>query len=385
MFKRLKRAIKGINQKQNGQVFILVLIVLALGGIILAPTLNYTATSLKHQQVHETKTLELYSADSGVTAAIYAFSKGKDAVDSYMLNGKNVTVTTSDLLGDGRNYLITSTATSPDGSSTTIHAGVNSSAGFDFLLDNAITSYWNVDIKGFVDGDILAGGTISCDNQECEETDISGNITQDYEFSSWPPYLYLANYYAANVTMDNLYGNQIDVATDLTNTPYLESLYQDGELLIQSSDANLAYNVTLEGTIYVTDELTIGGAKDFILDLNGHTIFCEAGITISGKCRIIGSGCIIARYDINFGPNGDVGSEDSFVFLFSIEGTTKLNPSGNFYGSIAGNIEVVQLPGSDATIIWNSIGSDGGVDFPIEAGVLGSYTEDIVIGGWGIS
>ena len=89
--KGVKQVIKEINQKQNGYVLILVLITLALGGIVLAPMLKYTATSLMPQQLHETKTLELYAADSGVASALSAISRNA-TVSPYILNGKTVSV-----------------------------------------------------------------------------------------------------------------------------------------------------------------------------------------------------------------------------------------------------------------------------------------------------
>jgi len=119
MVKRLRRAVKEINRKQNGQVLIIMLIVLALGGIVLAPTLNYAATSIKHQQLIETDALELYAADAGVEDALwklkYVGPLSKDY--SYSLgeqvNGMNVEVKILDaeqVAEDSIMYVIKSTA-----------------------------------------------------------------------------------------------------------------------------------------------------------------------------------------------------------------------------------------------------------------------------------
>ena len=380
MIKSLKRAIKEINQKQNGQVLVLVLIVLALGGIILAPTLNYTASSLKHQQVHETKTLELYSADSGIASALVALSSGNTMVTPYTLNGRTVSANVTNL-GDG-NWLITSTASSPDGSSTTIRTGVSSSGGFDFLLDNAITSYGDVTIKGTVTGNVTAGGDVD------DKGDVDGTITEDYAFSSWPTSTYLADYYAGDVDMNSpeYLGGELDL--DGVSQSVGPS-YVNNDLDIVNNNKTSA-NLTLDGTLYITGQTTIGKSKDFILNLNGQTIFIEDDTTGGGKacwiaenCQIVGSGCIIAVGDIYFSPKGDVGDENNFVFIFSIEGMIDMNPNGDFYGSIAGNIQVDQQPGNE--LVWNTIGTEGGLNFPMEAGVLGGSTEEMVIGGWNIS
>ena len=119
MLKRIKRAVKEINRKQNGQVLIMVLIVLALGAIVLAPTLNHAATSIKHQQLIETDALELYAADAGVEDALwklkYAGPLSKDY--SYSLgeqvNGMNVELKILDaeqIAEDSIRYVIKSTA-----------------------------------------------------------------------------------------------------------------------------------------------------------------------------------------------------------------------------------------------------------------------------------
>ncbi len=384
MFKRLKRATKEINRKQNGQVLILVLIVLALGGIVLAPTLNYTATSLKHQQVHETKTLELYSADSGVASAMIALSSGNTTSGNYTLNGKDVTVIIKDQ-GDG-SYLITSTATTPGGDSTTIYTGVSSSANFSYLLNNAITSYGDITLapNTEVTGNITAGGSV--DNKGS----VNGTILEDVTLDNWPTPESFAAYYLLCVEKDNPQypGGVIDLNGVSQN---ISSCYVDNDLNIYNS-SNTGANLTLEGTLYITGDTLIGTTnKAFTLDLNGNTIFIESAsadpqkaLWVGDKCTIIGSGCIIAVGDIYFAPDGDVGSENDFVFIMSVSGTTWLQPGGDYYGSVAGTADVLLNPG--CVLEWNSIGSEGGLNFPYdEVGALGGSTTDMVLGGWDIN
>ncbi|MDH5781377.1 MAG: hypothetical protein OEZ07_02255, partial [Dehalococcoidia bacterium] len=43
-------------------------------------------------------------------------------------------------------------------------------------------------------------------------------------------------------------------------------------------------------------------------------------------------------------------SEDDFLFLMSIGGTCTIQPSGDFYGSLAGDCEVYLMPDSDFTL-----------------------------------
>lgn len=51
---------------ENGQALPIVLILLALGGLLLAPALGYASTTLKVDQIHEQKMAELYAADAGI-------------------------------------------------------------------------------------------------------------------------------------------------------------------------------------------------------------------------------------------------------------------------------------------------------------------------------
>lgn len=375
----LSKFIKG----QKGQALPIVLVLLVLGGLVIAPTLQHASTSLKGHEVLERKSDELYAADSGIDYALFKMSNGETTINDYQLNGKTVSVNITDM-GDG-SYLITSTATtSSSGSSTTIRTGVSASGGsFDYLFDNAITSNGDVDIKGDVVGNVTASGTVG------GEENVTGNVTDNVPIDNWPSAEQFISYYEACVdTGTSFTEDNIDVANDLDNPPYIESLYRDGPLDITNTDINIGYNVTLNGTVYVTDfqeiqyNLKIGKTKQFTLDLNGQTIFCEGAIEVS-KCTIIGSGCIIAIGDIFFAPDGDVGSENDFVFIMSIDGTTVLNPSGNFYGSIAGSTIVDLSP--NCYLEWNSLGGEGDLNFPPDVGVVGGSTEDMVLGGWDVS
>ena len=60
-----------LSKRESGQAFILVLILLLMGGLMLPPLLSFVSTGLKANQVYEEKTDELYAADAGVEYAIY--------------------------------------------------------------------------------------------------------------------------------------------------------------------------------------------------------------------------------------------------------------------------------------------------------------------------
>lgn len=62
---------KKMNKRESGQALILVLILLVVGGLIIAPLLAFVSSGLRAGQVYEDKTDELYAADAGVEDAIY--------------------------------------------------------------------------------------------------------------------------------------------------------------------------------------------------------------------------------------------------------------------------------------------------------------------------
>ncbi|MBA7702872.1 hypothetical protein ES703_111647 [subsurface metagenome] len=134
--------------------------------------------------------------------------------------------------------------------------------------------------------------------------------------------------------------------------------------------------VPLGGTIYVTGDLNFaqpGTPKAYTIDLDYNTIFVEGSITFpSQRVSIKGSGCIIAIGDINFQPVMEANPGD-FVFVCSLTGTVNFQPQGDFYGSIAGDVEVNLQP--DSTINW--VPPPGGLNLP---GMGGSGT-----GGFGSS
>jgi len=67
---------------QSGQAFILVLIALALGSMIVTPTLNYVVTGLTDVRIAEEHLLEQYTADAGVEFAMWQLKYDIDGMAS---------------------------------------------------------------------------------------------------------------------------------------------------------------------------------------------------------------------------------------------------------------------------------------------------------------
>jgi len=93
---------KGAIRDEKGQVLILALVLLFVGGLILTPLLGLMSTGLLAGQVYEKKMDELYAADAGIEDALWKIQHNIDIpTDGYNLtvNDKyvRVTITTIDV------------------------------------------------------------------------------------------------------------------------------------------------------------------------------------------------------------------------------------------------------------------------------------------------
>ncbi len=362
---KLRKMLTHPGKNESGQgVLAIVLMLLMLGAVIITPLLVFMNTGLKAGGVYESKLQEFYAADSGVEAAIYQISQNNTTpmVPPYTLNDRNVTVTIGGISGGGYSgYKIISTAISNSGGNTTIECYYGA-LDYSGLLNDAITSDGTVCVKGVVNGSIVAANCTSPQGMGCNNTNCTTNTT-----INWPTAEQLSAWYwdqVKNLQPPFPYSDPLNIAG--TNTT-IQALYRDGPWTIYNK-GNPA-TLTLNGTVYVTGDLTIGTTdQDFTLNLNKQTIFVNSSsanaITVGGKVNVIGSGCIIAVGDVYFAPKGDVGSPDNFVFIMSVEGTVLLQPSGTFYGAIAGNLKVIQQPGYNPNITWISPGNGSNLNFP---------------------
>ncbi len=102
------KLLKKIHKKESGQAFILVLILLVLGGLIIAPLLGFMSTGLIAGQLNEERMAEVYAADAGIEDAIYKIIKDDTLLpedegvsETYTLsnsvNGETVDVTITKL------------------------------------------------------------------------------------------------------------------------------------------------------------------------------------------------------------------------------------------------------------------------------------------------
>ena len=335
-------------KNKKGYMLPLALVIMTVGAIIIVALLNHLNTSLSLASKSEERAITYYAADSGFEDAFFFLQQGKglgnwtETVaqqwerDVYEINDRTVAVSIVEDTGN-QTYKITSTATTDSGSSTIIESYVFEQT-FDLspFGDNAITSNGDITIHP---GSVIVGDVLYTDSIGGEEN-INGNVTPVDEIDWWPSTEEYIDYFLSQVDDSDPYPNSSIDANSISN---IGPLYRQGDLDIYSSQDGKT--LTLNGTVYVTGDLDIGNhAKEFTLDLNDQTIFVEGCLTIGGATNITGSGCLIAIGDIFFSPNIASGADD-FLFTMSIEGSTQLNPGSTYYGSIAGNAEVILQPG----------------------------------------
>ncbi len=342
-------------KNKKGYMLPLALVIMTVGAIIIVALLNHLNTSLSLASKSEERAITYYAADSGFEDAFFFLQQGKGLGnwtetaaqqwerDVYEINDRTVAVSIVEDTGN-QTYKITSTATTDSGSSTIIESYVFEQT-FDLspFGDNAITSNGNITIlgqTGTVQGNVTYVGTISCPGDpDCDAT-INGTITPEPDgIDYWPSAEEMVNYFLSEVDESDLFH---DATIDANDTPIIGPLYREGSLEILSSVKDAI--TTLNGTVYVTGDLDIGGAKDFTLKLNDQTIFVKGSITMADKVTVEGMGAIIALGDIFFGPKIKTAAK-SFLFLMSVQGWIDLHPKNDFYGAIAGNATIDVFPG----------------------------------------
>jgi hypothetical protein len=354
-----KIAVKRLVRGEKGYVLIAALLLLVVVGLISGPLLSYMVSGLKAGHVFETGAAELYGADAGVQDAVWRIENNiglcvghNTTYNISDVNGKSVDVTVTYMAGP--TYKVESTATS-SGSKTKVTAyviGTSVSGDFSGITNNVITSL----------GEIKYFGQVNVDPE-------TGNHSPQANYGgAWPTPGELCDWYGEDVKDAPHYYS--DTTIDLNGVnKNLGPLYVDGELTIKNSGGPAT--LTLTGVIYVTGDTFIGLTNGaFTLALNGTTIFVasdtvgsQKALQIGGKCSMDGSGALIAVGDTYFAPDGSIGSEEGPVLTLSVLGSTLLQPSGNFYGTVAGNVTVDVKSGSGQNLIYPDTGF-GVINFP---------------------
>ena len=339
-------------KNESGQAMILALVLLLVGGLITAPLVGFTGNAVLNGEVYEDRTAEVYTADAGVEDALWRIQHGDVVLcpgnpsHNYTIsdvNGQTIHVSIrsiTDFEGAPNltgTYRIESTAIG-DGSSTGIEAYVtakNKYGDYGDVLGQVLTSQEEITL--------MPGTEVYPEEGE--------HAPLEYYGGGWPTVEELIDFYLGDVGNGTHYDSDtvIDIAGIDTQ---LGPIYVEGDLDIKNS-SNTPATLTLTGTIYATGDTLIGSTgKDFTVDLDGHTIFVasnssdpQKALWVGGKCTLVGSGVVIAIGDMYFEPNTEAGVTDP-VFVMSIFGTTSVQPGGDFFGAIAGSVEIQLQPGT---------------------------------------
>jgi predicted acyltransferase (DUF342 family) len=310
---------------QKGQAFPLALVALAIGILVVAPFLSHAGSSLIGSRIYEQSIDEQYSADAGVEYAIWQIQSGDSQVPEgeelelpqFALNSKAVNVTIAN--EGGWIYKITSTATSDDGSSTTIEASVSITVGFfngdiglgnneevtgDVLADGNITLGNNATINGNayatgditlnnnakVTGDVIAQGDIELiNNSEIGgNVSVGGNLTLSNNSKirgdvcaggnttlGNNAIIYGEVYTSGNVNLWNnaIIKSDVYIAGDIENTTLGNNAKIEGNIYLTGdiADIILGNNARIEGNIYlrgsITGELELGDNAEITGDV----------------------------------------------------------------------------------------------------------------------
>ena len=100
MGKMMKIILNKLRRDETGQAFILVLILLLVGGLMISPLLGFMSTGLIAGQANEERMVELYAADAGIEDALWKLMNNQvpaeeDQPYHLTVNGKDVEVTVS--------------------------------------------------------------------------------------------------------------------------------------------------------------------------------------------------------------------------------------------------------------------------------------------------
>jgi hypothetical protein len=409
----MKSIMKGAIRDEKGSVLIMVLILLVVGGLILTPLLGLMSTGLLAGQVYEKKMDEYYAADAGVEDAIWRIQSNNLTFDAnncsepwqITVNDRSVEVVVyrEDLdptpCGEDFTYQILSTAATDDGggtaaidSSTTIDAHIMTTPQFyPSIMDQLITIQQDiVDDKQLEDD--LGKLNVTCP-ENCMDCTVCGQAYDYYEEYDEVPvdcrgcvavYNFPSVAWPSAGSLISMYWQDVENAVPYYTSQSLDVQdYPDGvgplfwnragTVKIENEGSD-GLTLRLNGTVYAIGDTIIGqsGDKEFTVDLNGHTIFVSSNsssttgsnaLIVGGKCTVQGPGLIVAVGDIKFAPKAVIGGEDEPIFVFSVDGTATVQPSGTWWGAIAGKEYVEVKKGNDPITTYPTDGF-GDLAFP---------------------
>ncbi len=336
---------KLLKSKESGQTLIMALILLALGSLLVVPLLNHSFTNLKYHQSIECKTLNSYSADSGVEYVLVKLY-GNPGVytetplqESFTLNNRTVDVTAE--YQSGGVFKITSTASGGGCGSARITAYVNQGSGsfaFAIAAKNSIRLEKTVTDSGPDpgDGDIysngnidLVGGNVLVNGDASAVGTITGQTVTGIVIPGTSPINFPGDYSGLYETMAREGAIYNESLTLHGGTIYFGPAYIDGDLTVEPNTI-----VILEGTVYVTGGITVNNGR-----FEG-----EQNMVAEGNIAINGGGISSMLVPILTSVSGDITLQGPVVnaVVYAPNGTVTLT-NIQLYGAVGGNTVTTSL------------------------------------------
>ena len=296
---------KLIKKGEAGQVFILVLILLALVPLLVVPMLRLNYSSQRYNQVTEIITLNSWAADSGIEYAKYKIYNDPGQIlitpllESLVINGVDVYVTAIYNPGSGA-YELTSTATKV-GRDVTIDVTIVIDVG---LFGNAVAcdgdlviSNCNFSVSGNQTGeaDVYTDGSITIQSNSIINGDVNATGDIDIKNNS-----YIEGVVNAGGTVTIEEGSEAaggaysDVVVGVITFPTIDPQIHEDKARdggdIRNENVSLSGGTQNLGPTYINGDLSVTNA-DLVL---GGTVYVTGSVDINNT-DITGFGDIIAE------------------------------------------------------------------------------------------
>jgi len=332
----LKRTISD----ESGRALALTLIILGIGVLLLPVFLAHASTNLFATRAVEEGLQEQYAADSGIEYALWQLQTGVfSGTADYGVNNKAVDVTWTEYISPI--YVITSTATTPGESSTTIVSYVISNTIIPSVFDHAAVALGS-DEK---ECDLNFGGSFETGSVEI----LGGDVYANGNICTWGSGVYIdGDASATGVITDThgrIAGEKVQGAPEISPPDIdLAALLAEAEAGgVHVGDWSTNHSKPL-GPLHITGNLSIGGNATVTLQ---GTVYVDGNISMGGNSDMIGGYIIVAGGDITLRGNGKI-DPANFPFVISTGGNITI--TGNNYTSA-----VVYAPNGDITLIGNAM------------------------------
>ncbi len=351
---------------RRGAALVLALILVALGGLMVTPLLNYVGGGFKNtSQVYSSSTDELYCADAAAREAMLVLMTTPVVLDPLHpergelpsvgnsvagnigdLNGKEGAYTITRLSDSKYNavaYRIDASGTDPLTSHTANITTEITVLYFQSYLNNALTSPSSI---GGSPQDVINGPVQS----PTVDSKIIAAIQSPYTVNNSPVLGWPSTPAGVTNPVERAYANQVSAAPALIGSVIDLNLPADrgplfaggaGSYMLQGS-GHLTGTIFVDGDLRIPDGADINLTDDSVSPPAKNTLFVTGNLVVMPHSTIRGQGAIIALGNIDFQPNID--NPGFFIYLMSVNGVVTFQPNSNYVGAIAGQSSIQLQP-----------------------------------------